>query len=107
MEALPSGENRMTRHTAAKLRENFSDVINQVAYSKDRVVLTRHGKDFAAVVPIEDYRLLEEMEDRIDIREAKKALADIKKNGTVTPEELDRRIARRHGSKTGKKKKRA
>jgi len=89
----------MTRHTAAKLRGNFSEVINQVAYSKDRVVLTRHGKDLAAVVPIEDYRLLEELEDRIDVREAKKALASVKKDGTISHEELERRIARKHAKK--------
>ena len=89
----------MTRHSAAKLRGNFSEVINQVAYSKDRVVLTRHGKDLAAVIPIEDYKLLEEMEDRIDIREAKKALTDVKKHGTVSHEELQRRRARRQGKK--------
>jgi prevent-host-death family protein len=95
----------MTRHTAAKARENFAEVVNQVAYSKDRVVLTRHGKDFAAVVPIEDYLLLEKIEDEIDVREARKALADVKKHGTVSQEQLDRRRARRHAST--KKKKRA
>lgn len=95
----------MTRHTAAKLRENLSEVINQVAYSKDRIVLTRYGKDLAAVVPIEDYRLLEEMEDRIDVREAKKALEDVKKHGTVSWEEVERKIARRAASRVKLKKK--
>ena len=95
----------MTRHTAAKLRENFSEVINQVAYSKDRVVLTRHGKDLAAVVPIEDYRLLEKLEDEIDVREAKKALEDVKKHGTVSWEEVERKIARRRVARAKNKKK--
>jgi prevent-host-death family protein len=94
----------MTRYTAAKFRENCSEAINQVAYSKDRVVLTRHGKDLAAVVPIEDYRLLERLEDEIDLREAKKALLDAEKNGTVSFDELERRIEKRYGKSATKAK---
>jgi SpoU rRNA methylase family enzyme len=35
----------------------------------------------AAVVPIADLRLLEELEDRIDLVDARAALADTKKKG--------------------------
>ncbi len=64
-------------------REKLAEVINRVAYAKDRVRITRHGKQVAAVVPIEDLELLEHMEDQIDIREAKKALAEARKHGTI------------------------
>ena len=59
-----------------KARENFSDLVNRSAYGKERIVLTRRGKSVAAVVPIEDLELLEEIEDRLDIEAARKALAD-------------------------------
>ena len=64
-------------------RENLADVLNRVAYAKDRVRITRRGKEVAAVVPIEDLELIERLEDEIDIREAKKALREAKKKGTI------------------------
>jgi len=71
----------MTHMAASKLRQNLSDTLNQVAYGKERVVLRRRGKDLAAVVPIEDLVLLEQMEDRLDLEAARKAL---KEKGTVS-----------------------
>jgi prevent-host-death family protein len=66
---------------ASKAREGFSDTINRVAFGKERVVLRRRGKEVAAVVPIDDLRLLEELEDRIDLADARAALAETKKKG--------------------------
>ena len=60
--------------TTGKAREQLSNVINQAAFGKERVVLTRRGKEIAAVVPIEDVKLLEELEDRIHLEEARTAL---------------------------------
>jgi len=69
--------------TTASARKNFSDLINRVAYGKDRIVLTRRNKPLAAVVPIEDIALIEEIEDREDLKAARAALRDIRRNGTV------------------------
>lgn len=70
----------MTRRNTTEAREDFSTLINQVAFGKERVILHRRGKDVAAIVPLEDLRLLErlieEAEDRLDIDEAKRILAD-------------------------------
>lgn len=66
---------------ASKAREGFSDTINRVAFGKERVVLRRRGKEVAAVVPIDDLRLLEDLEDRIDLADARAALAETKKKG--------------------------
>jgi prevent-host-death family protein len=66
----------MTRLAATEARIRFADVVNDVAFRGQRVVLQRHGKDIAAVVPIEDLALLEELEDRIDLEAARKALRD-------------------------------
>jgi len=63
----------MGKMTTVKARGNFSEVINRVAYGKERIVVTRRGKKLAAVVPIEDLTQLEELENRIDIEEVKKA----------------------------------
>ena len=66
----------MTRMSASKARDEFSDALNRVAYKGERIVLRRRGKDVAVLVPVEDLKLLEEIEDRIDIEAAKKALKE-------------------------------
>jgi prevent-host-death family protein len=74
--------------STVKAREQLSTVINRVAFGKERVVLTRRGKEVAAVVPIEDVKLLEELEDRIDLEEARAALAETKSRGTIPWEKI-------------------
>jgi prevent-host-death family protein len=57
-------------------REDLAEVINRVAYSHERVRLTRRGKPLAAVVSIEDLELLELLEDQADLEAMRAALAD-------------------------------
>ena len=74
--------------STVKAREQLSTVINRAAFGKERVVLTRRGKEVAAVVPIEDVKLLEELEDRIDLEEARAALAETKSKGAIPWEKI-------------------
>src|SRR5260370_37312437 len=69
--------------TTVAARQHFSDLINRVAYGKDRILLTRRNRPLVAVVPIEDIALLEEIEDRDDFRAARAALREIKRKGTI------------------------
>jgi prevent-host-death family protein len=71
----------MTRLNASKLREDLSDTLNRVAYQGERVVLDRHGKSVAAIVSMEDLRLLQELEDRIDSKSASRARREVKTKG--------------------------
>ncbi len=71
----------MTRLTASKVRDDFADTLNRVAYGRERIVLRRHGKDLAALVPVEDLVLIEKLEDATDVREARKVLAEMKRKG--------------------------
>lgn len=75
----------MTRLTISKARETLSDTLNRVAYSGERVLLHRRGKDIAAVVSLEDLELLERLEDRLDIEAARKALKAISKSTPPDP----------------------
>jgi prevent-host-death family protein len=52
------------------------EVVDQAAYDKARVILTRDGKRVAAIVPIEDYDALEAAEDAEDERLAAEAMAE-------------------------------
>ena len=65
-----------------KEREGFADAINRAAFGNERVVLRRRGRAVAAVVPIDDLRLLEALENRIDLVDARAALAQANKNGS-------------------------
>jgi prevent-host-death family protein len=89
IEARPLGPNVATNHIAyvlynscmnerriSEARESFSTTVNRVAFGGERVVLTRHGKRVAAVVPIADLDLLEQLEDAADLDEVRGALAD-------------------------------
>jgi prevent-host-death family protein len=75
----------MTKVSTVEARERFSDIINRAAFGKERVVLTRRGKELAAVVPIEDMKLLEELENRLDVEAARQAL---KEEGTIPWEKV-------------------
>ena len=60
--------------SASEARQNFSDILNRAAFGGERVLVHRGKKPIAAIMPVEDYEFLEELEDRIDIEEARKRL---------------------------------
>ena len=78
----------MARISASRARSDMAEVLNRVAYKGERVLLHRRGKNVAAVVPIEDYALLEKLEDRIDLEDAREALKEVKKKGTIPWERI-------------------
>ena len=63
------------------IRSRLADTLNRVAYQGERIVLERRGKGVAALVSMDDLAALERMEDEIDARAAKKALAEMKRKG--------------------------
>jgi prevent-host-death family protein len=65
-----------TKETAARARKSFSDILNRAAYGKERVVIERRGRKLAAVVPLEDLALLEELENRVDLEDARRRMKE-------------------------------
>jgi prevent-host-death family protein len=54
-------------------RKNLAALVKRVAYDKEQLVLTRHGKQLCALVPIEDLSLLNQLRgaaSRNDINDA-------------------------------------
>ena len=72
---LRRGGTRKHVRVAAKKPPSLSSALDRVDRG-ERVVLRRGKKPVAAVVPIKDLRLLEEIEDRRDAELARKALAE-------------------------------
>jgi len=70
----------VTTITTAEARKNLSDILNRVAYGHESVILTRRGEKIAALVTLDELELLQQLEDIIDIEDAKKALAEPGKN---------------------------
>jgi prevent-host-death family protein len=66
----------MANISTAEARNDFAEVINRASFGKERFVLTRRGKRLAAIIPVEDLELLEELEDRMDVDAARAALAE-------------------------------
>ena len=79
----------MTEIGVADIRANLAEVINRVAYGGERIVLQRRGKQVLAVVSMEDLALIEELENRADIRAALKAR---KEKGGIPLEKIKARL---------------
>ena len=75
----------MTHMSVTKARSEFAEIVNRAAYGHERIVITRRGKNVAAVVPAEDMDLLEELENRMDIEAAREAL---KEEGSIPWEKV-------------------
>ena len=69
-----------TTISTADARKHFADIVNKVAYGKEPIVLTCRGQKVAALVSMEELELLQQIEDHIDIEDAKKALAESGEN---------------------------
>ncbi len=82
----------MARIAASEAREKFATILNEVAFGGERILLHRHGKDVAAVVPIADVELLEALEDKMDLETARKALTE--KGKSLNWERLKKELER-------------
>ena len=86
----------MTRLNVTKAQEEFPDIVNRAAYGKERTIVSRRGKDLAAVIPIEDLRLLERLArdemDRQDLEDARAALKEAEQEGTKSLRDLMREL---------------
>lgn len=78
----------MTSMPITAARDDLSEVVNRVAYSNERICLTRHGKDIACVVSVEEAKLLDLIEDRLDLSDALDALRELQEQGPISWESL-------------------
>lgn len=83
-----------TNISISEARDGFAELINRVAYARERVRLVRRGRVLAAVVPMEDVELLEALEDELDLAAARDALADPANARRVSLEDVRARLGR-------------
>jgi len=73
----------MKRMSMKKALSDFDDIIGKKIDDKERIALTRGRKTIAVVVSVEDFKKLcaVEREELEDIRDAKRELANWKRDG--------------------------
>lgn len=74
----------MTRVSVAEARKDLAGIINRATYAHERTVITRHDTDVAAVISIDELRLLdaliERWEDEQDIADANETLLEARED---------------------------
>jgi prevent-host-death family protein len=78
--------------SVTEARKELGEVFSVVNYQKERIILTSHKRQ-VALVPIEDLERLEALEDASDIEEARLALKEIKSKGTISFDEMKKRLS--------------
>ncbi len=78
--------------STADAKEQFSDLINRVSHNKECIIFTRRGKEIAAMIPMEDWQLLQTLQDKSDLQQAVEALQEARAQGTVTLDALKEEI---------------
>ena len=72
----------------ADAKEEFSELINRVSHHKERIILTRRGKEVAAIIPIEDLQLILQIQNKSDLEAATESLKEARDHGTITLDDL-------------------
>ena len=62
--------------SAKQAREEFSEIINQAAFGSKRTIVTRHGKEVAAVISISDLERLHNLDRGILTEEVRRAFRE-------------------------------
>lgn len=81
--------------SVSEARQDFAEVVNRVAYGKERVTVERRGRDLVAIVPMSDIQLLEAIEDELDLGSARAALAEAGEAAPIPWADLRARLSRR------------
>jgi prevent-host-death family protein len=77
---------------ARHARDQFSEAVKRAARNKERVVIKHRKKPVAAVVPLEDLRLLEQLEDHLDLTDFRAARRAAGREGFKPLEEVLRKL---------------
>ena len=73
----------------SEARKTFADLLSQVGFGKERIVLCRNGKEIAALIPITDLEFFERLENEYDLAAARKALEN---PGWMTSKEARKKL---------------
>ena len=79
-----------------EVRANMADVINQVAFKFKKFTLTRHGSAVAVLLSLDEWKEMEKMieqkEDKEDIRDADSAFKKLSKKRGVSLKAMKKKL---------------
>lgn len=82
-----------------RLRSDLAQFIDRVADLREHIVVTRHGRPAAVLIPVDEYEALEETAEILSDSEAlaavQEGLVEVERGDTVTLDELRRELAQR------------
>ena len=82
----------MVKLTTTAARKDFANVVDAAYARSEALVLTRNGKNVAAVVPMADLEALETLEDKLDLEAVDAALGDPENTETISWEDVKGRL---------------
>jgi PHD/YefM family antitoxin component YafN of YafNO toxin-antitoxin module len=83
--------------STSRIRNPVSAAVNRVAYNKERIMIHRQGRKVAAMVPVEDLKLLERLEEESDLQDARNAMKE--KGENLSWEKLKEELDKKFGLK--------
>lgn len=69
-------------------KEEFSELLSRVAHQKERIILTRRGKEIAVLIPMEDWHKLKTWQEKQELEEALASLKEAREQGVISFQEL-------------------
>jgi prevent-host-death family protein len=78
----------VTAVTVADARSGLAELLNRVAYGKERLVITRHGREIAALVPVEDLQLANRLRRFVARKDVARALEEVDSGKSASWEKL-------------------
>jgi len=81
-----------TSISTADAKEEFVELVNRVSHNKERIILTRRGKEIAAIIPFEDLLQLQDSQNKHDLQAAVDALKEARDQGSIPLEDLKKEV---------------
>ena len=82
----------MEEITTADARRKMAELLNRAAYGKERFVVTRHGKELVAIVPLEEVTLLDRLRALLSRKDFEAALAEVERAETRSWSDVRREL---------------
>lgn len=82
----------MKQVSTAETRKHMSELLNRAAYGGERFVVTRHGKELAAIVPLDEVTLLDRLRSLLARKEFEAAVAEVRTAGTRSWDDVRREL---------------
>lgn len=80
------------KYTVSEARNNFKDVVNEVVYTRQPAIVTKHGGNSVAVVPYDLLEIFMRIEALLDLEKANKAYSDFQAHGGIPLDDLKKKL---------------